>query len=84
MMSSKSTQVEADSYETTYYKSFEGATIIEFLGIVDDDPTAHQGFPTFKLRFKDGSEGLMEVSQDPEGNGGGFLFGGYVAEKSGA
>ena len=72
------------TYEEKYYKSFEGATIVEFVGIVNGDPTAHCGFPTFKLRFKDGSEGLMEVSQDPEGNGGGFLFGGYVEEKVGA
>jgi hypothetical protein len=48
------------TYEEKYYKSFEGATIVEFVGIVNDDPTAHCGFPTFKLRFKDGSEGLME------------------------
>jgi hypothetical protein len=59
-----------------YYQAFEGATIIKFLGIVDDDPTANGGFPTFEIKYKDGTVGKMEVSKDPEGNGGGFLFGG--------
>jgi len=59
-----------------YYGAFEGATIIKFLGIIDDDPTAIGGFPTFEIKYKDGSIGKMEVSRDPEGNGGGFLFGG--------
>ena len=59
-----------------YYSAFEGATIIKFVGIVDDDPTAYGGFPTFEIKYKDGTIGKMEVSKDPEGNGGGFLFGG--------
>jgi hypothetical protein len=59
-----------------YYQAFEGATIVKFVGIVDDDPTAHGGFPTFEIKYADGSIGKMEVSKDPEGNGGGFLFGG--------
>jgi hypothetical protein len=66
-----------------YYKAFEGATIVKFVGIVDDDPTAQGGFPTFEIKYADGSIGKMEVSKDPEGNGGGFLFGGHygVIEK---
>lgn len=65
-----------EAFWQIYYGGFEGATITKFLGIVDDDPTASGGFPTFEIKFADGSIGKMEVSKDPEGNGGGFLFGG--------
>ncbi len=61
-----------------YYGAFEGATIVKFLGVIEDDPTANSGFPTFQIKFRDGSIGQMQVSQDPEGNGGGFLFGGNM------
>jgi len=61
-----------------YYGAFEGATIIKFLGVIEDDPTASSGFPTFEIKYRDGSIGKMEVSRDPEGNGGGFLFGGKI------
>ena len=76
----QSTIAELNARETAfwqrYYAAFEGATIIKFVGIVDDDPTANGGFPTFENKYKDGTIGKMEVSRDPEGNGGGFLFGG--------
>jgi len=61
-----------------YYGAFEGATIVKFLGVIEDDPTANSGFPTFEIKYRDGSMGTMQVSQDPEGNGGGFLFGGAI------
>jgi len=61
-----------------YYSAFEGAIIVKFLGVVDDDTTASGGFPTFEVKYKDGTIGKMEVSKDPEGNGGGFLFGGKI------
>lgn len=57
-----------------YYASLEGATIVKFLGMNEDD-TGGDGFPCFQVRFADGSEGTIEISQDPEGNGGGFIFG---------
>ena len=79
----QSTIAELNARETAfwerYYKAFEGATIIKFVGILDDDPTANGGFPTFEIKYKDGTIGKMEVSRDPEGNGGGFLFGGDYA-----
>lgn len=59
---------------TTYYGSFVGATIVSFDGMNTEDDLG-DGFPTFTVKFKDGSVGTVEVSQDPEGNGGGFLFG---------
>ena len=67
----------------SYYESFEGATIVKYLGMIEDDPTANGGFPSFEVKFKDGTLGTVEVSQDPEGNGGGFLFGGVMPEKVG-
>jgi hypothetical protein len=32
-------------------------------------------FPVFLVKFADGSNGEIEISQDEEGNGGGFVFG---------
>jgi hypothetical protein len=54
-----------------YYGQLEGATINRYLGMRD-------GFPAFELLMDDGAHGYIteiEVSQDPEGNGGGFIFG---------
>jgi len=32
-------------------------------------------FPSFKVKFKDGSVSDIEISSDEEGNNGGFIFG---------
>jgi len=32
-------------------------------------------FPSFKVKFKDGSISDIEISSDEEGNGGGFTYG---------
>ncbi len=57
-----------------YYGSLEGATILKFNGFTnDDDPMSN--FPSFEVKFKDGSISTIEISQDEEGNGGGFIFG---------
>lgn len=56
-----------------YYKSLEGATITKFAGM--NDAEMGDGFPAFMVRFADGTEGIIEISRDPEGNGGGFIFG---------
>ena len=58
---------------TNYYKSLEGATILKFAGMNDSENG--QGFPCFQVKFANGKEGFIEISQDPEGNGGGFIFG---------
>ena len=54
-----------------HYNQLEGFTITKFLGMSEEkdiDP-----FPQFLIN--NGKEELMiEVSRDPEGNGGGFLF----------
>lgn len=51
-----------------YYKQLEGWTVKKFLGEDED------GFPQFVLKKPYQKDLLIEVSQDPEGNGGGFLF----------
>ena len=56
-----------------YYKQLEGYTVTKYLGVVEDE-FGGRGFPQF-LITKNGHPSLMiEVSQDPEGNEGGFLF----------
>lgn len=57
-----------------YYGSLEGATIVKFNGITEDE-FGGDGFPSFTVKFKDGNIGQIEISRDPEGNGGGFIFG---------
>lgn len=59
-------------YYRRYYSQLEGATIVKFLGMEDEG--ALDEFPAFLVRYKDGDEEKIQVSQDPEGNGGGFLF----------
>jgi hypothetical protein len=54
-----------------HYKQLEGFTIKKFLGMSEEE--YGDGFPQFIIG--NGREDVMiEVSQDPEGNGGGFLF----------
>ena len=59
---------------TNYYGSLVGATIVSFDGMNTEDDLG-DGFPTFTVKFKNGSVNQIEISQDPEGNGGGFIFG---------
>ena len=54
-----------------YYRQFIGSTIQDF-SLVEEDGV--EPFPCFTLVQKDGSSLKVEVSRDPEGNGGGFLF----------
>ena len=51
-----------------YYKQLEGWTVKKFLGEDED------GFPQFVFKRPNEKDLLIEVSQDPEGNSGGFLF----------
>lgn len=61
------------SYEK-YYKSLEGATIEKFIGMAGDI-FGGEPFPTYLVRFAGGEVGEIAISCDPEGNGGGFIFG---------
>jgi len=57
-----------------YYSALNGATIVRFLG-TDEDEFGGRGFPMFEVKLANGELVEVVVSQDEEGNGGGFLFG---------
>jgi|TARA_R100001510_G_C7555156_1_gene137364 hypothetical protein len=63
-----------------YYKQLEGYTFDKFLGVTDEDFET-DGFPQFRLTKAGHETIIIEVSRDPEGNGGGFLFIGGNDEK---
>ena len=57
-----------------YYGSLVGAKIVSFSGMNTEDVFG-DGFPEFYVELADGTLTLISISQDPEGNGGGFIFG---------
>lgn len=63
----------SDFYDK-YYSTLNGATIVRYEGLTTDVFGA-EGFPTFSVKLRDGSNAVIEVSRDEEGNGGGFIFG---------
>ena len=63
----------SNKFFATYYGSLVGATVISFDGMTESD--MDDGFPTFTVKFANGEIGQIEISQDAEGNGGGFIFG---------
>ena len=65
-------QQEIDFY-TRYYTQLVGAKITGF-ELVQDEYDDHTMWPTFTAK-KGKDTFTLEVSQDPEGNGEGFLFG---------
>jgi hypothetical protein len=68
-------RIEANAFWDKYYRQLEGATVVQFVGVVPDENEEYIAFPTLVVRLKDGSICELEISQDPEGNGGGFIFG---------
>ena len=70
----KESKMTSNEYFTKYYSDLVGATILSFDGMQNDDDLG-DGFPSFTVKFKDGEIGQIQISQDPEGNGGGFIFG---------
>jgi hypothetical protein len=58
-----------------YYKQLEGATILRFKGTDFDEFGGNRGFPMFVARLVTGELVELVLSQDEEGNGGGFMFG---------
>ena len=65
-------QQDIDFY-TRYYTQLVGAKITGFK-LVQDEYDDHTMWPTFTAK-KGNDTFTIEVSQDPEGNGEGFLFG---------
>jgi hypothetical protein len=58
-----------------YYSQLEGAKIIRFKGMIEDEYSEITEFPRFSVRLANGKLINIEISQDEEGNGGGFIFG---------
>ena len=67
--------MSSNEFFTKYYGDLVGATILSFDGMQNEDCDFGDGFPSFTVKFKDGEIGQIQISQDPEGNGGGFIFG---------
>ena len=65
----------SNEFFTKYYGDLVGATILSFDGMQNEDCDFGDGFPSFTVKFKYGEIGQIQISQDPEGNGGGFIFG---------
>lgn len=65
---------DAQEFYRKYYVQLEGATILRFEGMVEDEYDLNP-FPQFIVKLKTGEIASIEVSADEEGNGGGFLFG---------
>lgn len=61
-------------FYTKYYSQLDGATINYYAGMLEDELIG-KSFPQFRVTLVDGTQILLEVSSDEEGNGGGFLFG---------
>jgi hypothetical protein len=57
-----------------YYTQLNGAKILGFIGTINDGDGG-DGFPRFMVKLASGENIFIEISQDPEGNGGGFIFG---------
>lgn len=67
-MSREAYEQRAKVYWQNYYGQLEGCTIVKYVG--EDE----YGFPTLIVRYPNGESHEVQISRDPEGNGGGFLF----------
>jgi hypothetical protein len=56
-----------------YFGQLVGATITDFIFAKDEEMGEY--WPTFKVKLADGREVEIELSQDEEGNGPGWIFG---------
>lgn len=70
----KELKERATKFWNSYYGSLEGAKVLKFVGMVDDE-FGGSPFPVFQVQFANGEVGQIEISRDEEGNGGGFIFG---------
>jgi hypothetical protein len=64
----------SETFWASYYEALEGAKILKFVEMRGDE-FGGSNFPVFLVKFLNGSIGEIEISQDEEGNGGGFIFG---------
>jgi len=63
----------ARKFYEEYYGSLVGATITKVT--MSDDDEEGNCWPMFDVTLKDGTKLELELSQDEEGNGPGFMFG---------
>lgn len=68
-MTTKTEDTTQERWNAGYYSALNGATIIKFIGTDED------GFPMFLAKLSNGETVELVLSQDEEGNGGGFMFG---------
>jgi hypothetical protein len=68
-------EIKEKDYLTKYYAVLEGATIESISVVAESDYGSVNFWPTFKIKTKNGEDFVLEISQDPEGNGPGFVFG---------
>jgi hypothetical protein len=73
-MTTKTKDTTEQRWNAGYYSALNGATIIKFIG-TDEDEFGGTGFPKFLAQLSSGEIVELVLSQDPEGNGGGFMFG---------
>ena len=66
---------KAKKYYESYYGSLAGAVIDSVNIIIEDEYGNSEFWPTFNVTLKDGFKVVLEIAQDPEGNGPGFIFG---------
>lgn len=67
---------EALSFYNRYFGQLIGATIIDFAMIQDDNDDAWaEVWPCFRVKLASGEIVQIEISQDEEGNGPGWIFG---------
>jgi hypothetical protein len=68
--------LEGAKFLKRYLAPLEGATIVGAGAKVQDDGTGFvEAWPLLKVQAKDGTTYTLEISQDEEGNGPGFVFG---------
>lgn len=69
-------EINERNFYQKYYSQLEGGKIVVSGVVAEEDPfSGVQFWPTFHVLMPDGTRYVLEVSQDPEGNGPGFLFG---------
>lgn len=73
-MTTETKDTTEQRWNAGYYSALNGATIIKFIG-TDEDEFGGKGFPMFLAKLSNGETVELVLSQDPEGNGGGFMFG---------
>lgn len=68
-------QIEEKQFLENYYAELIGATIEQCSITVENDGSMTSMWPTFIVKLANQETRIIEISQDPEGNAPGFIFG---------